>query len=29
VTLIAAKAMPGVDSKSIQYGMEQCFGNRD
>jgi fructose transport system substrate-binding protein len=29
VTLIAAKPMPGVESKGIQYGMEQCFGNRD
>lgn len=29
VNLIAAKPMPGVDSKGIQFGMEQCFGDRD
>jgi fructose transport system substrate-binding protein len=29
VTLIAAKPMPGVDSKDVRWGMEQCFGNRD
>lgn len=29
VTLIAAKPMPGVDSKDVQTGLEQCFGNRD
>lgn len=29
VNLIAAKPMPGVDSKGVQFGMEQCFGNRD
>jgi fructose transport system substrate-binding protein len=29
VTLIAAKPMPGVDSKDVRWGMERCFGNRD
>lgn len=29
VTLIAARPMPGVDSKDVRTGMEQCFGNRD
>lgn len=29
VNLIAARTMPGVDSKSVQVGLAQCFGNRD
>jgi fructose transport system substrate-binding protein len=29
VTLIAAKPMPGVPSKDVAFGMEQCFGDRD
>jgi fructose transport system substrate-binding protein len=28
VNLIAARTMPGVDSKSVQIGLSQCFGNR-
>jgi fructose transport system substrate-binding protein len=29
VNLIAAKPLPGVDSKDVKTGMEQCFGDRD
>ena len=29
VNLIAARPMPGVDSKDVQAGMSQCFGDRD
>jgi len=28
VALIAAKPMPGVDSKDVKTGMELCFGRR-
>ena len=28
VTLIAAKALPGVDSKDVQTGMELCWGKK-
>ena len=28
VTLIAGKAIPGVDSKNVKTGMELCFGDR-
>lgn len=29
VNLIAAKPMPGIESKDVRTGMELCFGNRD
>jgi fructose transport system substrate-binding protein len=29
VTLIAAKPLPGVDSKDVKTGMSLCFGRRD
>jgi fructose transport system substrate-binding protein len=28
VTLIAAKAVPGVDSKDVKTGMDLCWGGR-
>jgi fructose transport system substrate-binding protein len=28
VTLIAGKAVKGVDSKDVKTGMELCFGNK-
>jgi fructose transport system substrate-binding protein len=26
VTLITAKPQPGVDSKDVQYGLDNCWG---
>jgi fructose transport system substrate-binding protein len=28
VTLIAAKALPGVDSKDVKTGMDLCWGKK-
>jgi fructose transport system substrate-binding protein len=28
ITLIAAKAMPGVDSKDVKAGIDQCWGKK-
>jgi len=28
VTLIAAKALPGVDSKDVATGTDLCWGNK-
>ena len=28
VTLIAGRPLPGVESASVEAGMQKCFGNR-